>query len=290
VSRRQPTVEWQVCGLCNYSCSYCIQSPKHRTGHPDAEQLEGFLSFFRGLRGVWEIKMTGGEPFAFEGFMGRIVPGLLERTPHRLSVLTNLSAPRPVLRRFAEATGPRLGIVSASLHLEHTSPERFVERALELREAIAPSARLVVNAVLVPGRLAVLREARELVLAAGLRFFPQLMKVKRAPGGVASYPEEERDLLRSLLGDDPTPRQANLAPDYRGRGCWAGAEYFVLTQKGEAWSCRAARRAGEGYLGQVLEGSVALRFGPAPCSYPLCPCTTPANRGMIEGLGEQEAR
>ena len=28
---RSPTIEWQVCGICNYDCSYCIQS-KGATG------------------------------------------------------------------------------------------------------------------------------------------------------------------------------------------------------------------------------------------------------------------
>ena len=289
MSRRQRTVEWQVCGVCNYDCSYCIQSPKHRTGHPDAQQLEGILAFLGALSGRWEIKMTGGEPFAFAAFLARVVPYLLERTPHIVSVLTNLSAPPDTLRRFAEETGPRLGIVSASLHLEHTSAERFVERACALRQVMARSARLVVNAVLVPGRLAALLEARQRVLDAGLPFFPQLMKVKRAPG-IAAYSDEERPLLRRLLGyPDPTPQQANVVPSYRGRTCWAGAEYFVLTQRGEAWSCRAARRAGDGYLGDVLDGTAELRSGPAPCAYPLCPCATPANRGMIDGLGAAEA-
>ena len=36
--------------------------------------------------------MTGGEPFAFDEFLERIVPGLIERTRHTVSVLTNLSA------------------------------------------------------------------------------------------------------------------------------------------------------------------------------------------------------
>ena len=37
---RQRTVEWQVCGVCNYDCSYCIQSRKYRTGQPSDEELE----------------------------------------------------------------------------------------------------------------------------------------------------------------------------------------------------------------------------------------------------------
>ncbi len=279
---RQPTVEWQVCGICNYDCSYCIQSRETRQGHPSPADVERFLAFFRALPGRWEIKMTGGEPFAFRGFMERIVPGLIAETPHTLSVLTNLSAPLPVLLRFAALTQGRLGIVSASLHLEHTSADDFLARAVPLRAALDPAARMVVNEVLVPGRLAEVAAARRAVEAAGLRWFPQVMKV--GPG-VFDYQGDDVVQVRRLTGAAPTPRQANLAPSYRGRMCWTGVEYFVLTQTGDAWSCRTARRFRDGFLGNVLTGAITLRSAPEPCRYDICPCTVPANRGMIEGVG-----
>jgi sulfatase maturation enzyme AslB (radical SAM superfamily) len=43
---RQPTIEWQVCGHCNYDCSYCIQSKSARVGHPSPEEVAQFLAFF----------------------------------------------------------------------------------------------------------------------------------------------------------------------------------------------------------------------------------------------------
>lgn len=278
---RSPTVEWQVCGVCNYDCSYCIQSPKTRVGHPSYDQITRFLGFFRELPGQWEVKMTGGEPFAFKAFIERIVPGLIGDTAHTVSVLTNLSAPVSVLDRFAALTRGRLGIVSASLHLEHTSPEVFIEKALRLREQMDPAARLVINSVLVPGRLEAIGDARDAVEQAGLKFFPQVMK---ANGGVIEYEADDQRRVTDLVGISPSPRKANMAPSYKGRRCWAGAEYFVLTQDGEAWSCRTARRHREGSLGNVLTGKVVLRDGPAVCTYAICPCTVPANRGMIEGV------
>jgi len=282
---RQPTVEWQVCGTCNYDCSYCIQSKKSRVGHPSPDEVERFLAFFARIGrdlGRWEVKMTGGEPFAFRGFLSRIVPGLIAETPHTVSVLTNLSAPLTQLRRFAEHTRGRLGIVSASLHLEHTTPAEFIEKARVLRSEMDPSARLVVNTVLVPGRLAAVEAARAEVEAAGLTLFPQVMKQK---GGVADYADEEQPALIRLIGRAPTPRTANTAPSYRGRRCWAGVEYLVLTQRGDGYSCRTARRFGQGYLGNVFDDTLRLWREPSPCPYDICPCTVPANRGMIEGIG-----
>lgn len=281
--RRQCTIEWQVCGVCNYDCSYCIQKKKHRVGHPSSHEVERFLQFFQELPGVWEIKMTGGEPFAFKGYMERIIPGLVERTPHRISTLTNLSAPLGILERFAQLTRGRLGIVSASLHLEHISAEEFAAKAWQLRQWMDPQARLVVNSVLVPGRMDAISQARQVVEEHGLKFFPQWMKVGK---GKVEYSPEETTAVEALLGFLPDPTKANLAPSYRGKRCWAGADYFVVLQNGDAFSCRTARRYQEGYLGNVLAGTVQRKTAALPCPYDICPCTTPANRGMIEGVPE----
>jgi MoaA/NifB/PqqE/SkfB family radical SAM enzyme len=277
---RRRTIEWQVCGTCNYDCSYCIQSKRSRQGHPSEPDVERFLRFFAGLPGTWEIKMSGGEPFAFKAFVGTIVPGLVERSTHDLSVLTNLSAPFSVLDRFADLTCGRLRIVSASLHLEFTSAREFAEKAVRLASRIG-DASLVCNVVLVPGRLEEVARAKATLEGAGLRFFPQLMKTKHA---TVDYDEGDRRRLLPLLGERPTPRTANLAPSYRGRRCWSGVDYFVLSQTGEAFRCRTAKRFGEGRLGNVLEGDVRLWDAPEICSYEICPCTVPANRGMIEEL------
>jgi molybdenum cofactor biosynthesis enzyme MoaA len=278
---RKRTIEWQVCGVCNYDCSYCIQSKKTRVGHPSDEDVERFLSFFERLPDAWEVKMTGGEPFAFRGFMDAIVPGLVERTRHVISVLTNLSAPMRVLEHFADLTRGRLGIVSASLHLEFTSLEEFAEKAATFRALIDPRAKMVVNSVLVPGHLDEVETAKRTLAGKGLKLFPQVMKVK---GGVHEYDDDDLVPLERLVGGAQTPRDANLAPSYRGRMCWTGVDYFVLTQTGDAWSCRTARRHGAGFLGNALAGTFRLAESPLPCAWDICPCTTPANRGMIEGI------
>jgi hypothetical protein len=230
----------------------------------------------------FEIKMSGGEPFAHPAFLGRIIPGLIEETSHRISVLTNLSASPAQLEQFARLTSGRLEIVSASLHLEHVTVESFLTRALLLRSRLDPGTRLTVNSVLVPGRLEALQPAVDAVIASGLPFFPQIMKTKR---GIASYSDREKPWLDRFLGESPSPRQANLSPSYRGRRCWTGVDYFVVTQTGDAWSCRTARRHQVGFLGNVLSGEFQVALQPRICPWDICPCTVPANRGMIEGIG-----
>ena len=279
---RQPTIEWQTNGICNYDCSYCIQSKKFRQGYPSEEEIEKFLEFFATLQGNWEIKMSGGEPFAFKGFMDKIVPGLA-KLPHKISVLTNFSAPLSVLRRFVDLLGDKLSVVSVSLHLEYVQASDFVEKVSCFRQWLTPTTSLVINNVLVPNTLANLLEVKDLIEQAGLKYFPQIMKTKH---GVFSYTSEDQDLVVQLTGKNPSSKQANIAPSYRGLLCWTGAEYFVLDQKGNAWSCRTAKRFQEGYLGNILTDTVKLKTAPTPCKYDICPCTVPANRGMIEGINK----
>jgi organic radical activating enzyme len=283
--KRVPTIEWQTNGVCNYDCTYCIQSKKFRQGTPDVETVRRFLRFFQeGLDGVWEIKMSGGEPFAGTHFLDEVVPGLA-RTRHRVSVLTNFSASLATLERFVAQLRSQLAIVSTSLHLEFTTEAEFLAKARAFKSWLDPRTSFVVNQVLVPGTLERVKRSRDLVRAAGLRWFPQLMKVK---AGLATYAEAEKPLLRELLGDAPGPGEANLAPSYKGRMCWSGVEYFVLTQTGDAWSCRTAKRHDEGFLGNVLDGTFRLRAAPERCDYEICPCTVPANRGMIAGVRGRE--
>ncbi|MCB9797119.1 MAG: radical SAM protein [Alphaproteobacteria bacterium] len=272
-------MEWQVAGACNYDCSYCIQSRRYRRGRPDEAQMRRALDFFATLPGTWELKCSGGEAFAHPLFLQMIVPGVMQETAHQLSVLTNFSASRRELMRFADLTRGRLQVFSASLHLEFVDPIEFSEKAAWFCDLLDPEVRFVVNQVLLPGREDEAMACRDLLEAKGLRWFPQLYKTK---GGVADYPDEAK--LRAAIGDAPGPREANTAPSYRGRTCWAGVDYLVVTKDGEAWSCRTAKRHGEGHLGNVYDGEVKRWAAPSPCPYDICPCTVPANRGMIEGV------
>ena len=280
---RIPTVEWQVAGACNYDCSYCIQSPRYRRGRPRRDQLASAIAAFAELPGRWEIKCSGGEAFAHPLFLDVVVPELMARTSHAISVLTNFSASRSELMRFAQLTRGRLAVFSASLHLEFTTVDEFVAKAAWFVLLLDRDVRFVVNQVVLPGREDEAAACRAVVERHGLRWFPQLYKVD---GGVADYPRP--DALIPLIGKRPTPREANIAPSYRGRTCWSGVDYVIVDKDGDAWACRTAKRYGEGALGNIFDGTLARRTESSPCGYDICPCTVPANRGMIEGIAMAE--
>jgi len=290
----RPTVEWQVNGICNYDCPYCIQSRTARVGAPDRRTVERIIDGYARLPDVWEIKMSGGEPFAWDGLMAWVIPGLVDRTRHLISILTNFSAPLDVLDRFCTLTGDRLRITSASLHPERTGIDEFIEKAVAYRELRArrnPSSSFVVNVVLVPGRVADHLAIRDRLRANGLRYFPQLMKIK---GGVYPYSRDDRALIEELTSGSHDPQEVNRAPSYHGLHCEAGAWYFVVDQRGEAFVCRTAKRFlkedGSARLGNIATGAFALRSAGRPCPYPACPCTVPVNRGIVRLPAGYDAR
>lgn len=288
----QPTVEWQVNGVCNYDCSYCIQSRVTRSGAPGRRTVERIVDGFAQLPGIWEIKMSGGEPFAFSGLMEWVIPGLMDRTGHLVSILTNFSAPLQVLERFCALTGDRLRITSASFHPERTGIDQFIAKAVAyraLRDRHNPRSSFVVNVVLVPGHVAEHLAFRDRLRAFDLGYFPQLMKIK---GGVYPYSREDRVLIEQLTEGSRDPHQVNRAPNYRGLHCEAGVWYFVVDQRGEAYTCRTGKRFQEedsrARLGNIAAGSFALRLAGGPCPYPICPCTVPVNRGIVRLPAEDD--
>jgi len=247
--------------------------------------IRAIIGQFAQLPGEWELKMSGGEPFAFKGFIGSVIPQLVNRTSHFISVLTNFSAPVDVLERFCKLTSGRLRITSASLHPDTACVDEFVDKAIAYRDLRAchnPHSSFVVNVVLVPGYVANHLTYREKIETAGLRYFPQLMKIK---GGVYPYNDADRKLIEELTGGSHDPRKVNRSPNYNGVHCEAGAWYFTVDQTGEAYSCRTGKRFLEindqARLGNLVDGTFQLRKRGGPCPYSICPCTVPANRGIV---------
>lgn len=263
-------VSWNVCTTCNYRCSYCTQ--RHVDDRTQrAEDVPAFIDALTALPGDWEVKLSGGEPFLHPGFDELVVA--LAEAGVRVSVVTNLSASPRRLARFAELTRQRPGLLSASLHLEHADPDAFIAKLAALTQVHAGTAHATVVAT-----RALLPELPALVArfaAAGLELKVQPEKQDR---DVIAYTAEERAALEALGGHNGTGR---VAPDLRGRGCWAGSRYLVVDHRGDAWPCYPARRYRQGFLGNLVAGTLRLEPGPRPCPFDYCNCTVPQQRGMV---------
>lgn len=275
----RPTVSWNIVGGCNYRCSYCVQKHPHGAAAPDDAKLDRGLDTLAALPGRWELKLSGGEPFLL-----RRLPDVARRLSaagHRVSVLTNLSAPVRAIASFVAAAGPALRTFSCSLHREAVDVGAFLEKALEVRALLStlPKATFVVNCVVVPGQVEAVALARRRFEDAGLKFYPQLM---RRDGQAVAYDEADAAALTRAFCDLEGPGQMNRGSVLTGRLCHAGAKYFIVHPKGDAFACYPGKRLGDGCLGNIFDGTLALRAGPAPCPYGVCPCTVPQNRGIIE--------
>ena len=266
-------VSWNMNTTCNYRCSYCTQRFKDNRKQW-ARDLPGFIAAFTRLPGDWEIKLSGGEPFRHPDISETVAA--LARGGMRVSVVTNLSARREVLARFAEDTAARPGLLSASLHLEYVAPEAFRDTLLWFRERFA--GRVCVTCVATRGTLPRLPAIKALFEEAGLVFKIQPEKQDR---DVIDYAPHEQAQLLALGGHNLT---GQIAPDFQGRPCWAGARYFIVDHLGEAYRCYPARRYRREHLGNILSPDFALRFAAEPCPYQYCNCTVPQQRGMMPTL------
>jgi hypothetical protein len=274
-------ISWNMNTSCNYRCSYCTQRFLDDRGRW-AKDGPRFLAGFARLPGPWEVKLSGGEPFVHPQLIP-LVRGIAQ-LGFTVSVVTNLSAGAKTLADFLDAAGARLGVVSASLHPEHVSLDdegqdtltQFVERCHFVQQRLPPRASLCVTCVATRSFLARLPQLRARFLAEGVVFKVQPEKQDRE---VIAYTEEERAQLLALGGHNLT---GEIAANFEGRPCWAGARYFVLDDRGNAFRCYPARRQRLESLGNLLDGSFCLGEQAVPCRYRYCNCTVPMERGMME--------
>lgn len=281
---KRGAISWNMNTSCNYRCSYCTQRFLDDRGRW-ARDLPKFLDAFARLPGEWEIKLSGGEPFVHPDFL-HAVAGLAQ-LGFTISIVTNFSVSRERLLRFLDAVGDRLGVLSCSLHLEYVDvddhPDKpdtlsaFIERCVFARDHAAniPGASVCVTCVATRANLELLPRLRERFAAAGVTFKVQPEKQGRE---VIAYSGDQRAQLVALGGHNLT---GSIAPDFGGQPCWAGARYFIVDDRGEAYRCYPARRYRVERLGNLLDGSFALAPMPAPCRYRYCNCTVPIERGMM---------
>lgn len=273
-------ISWNINTACNYRCSYCTQRFKEDRGRWSRDTPR-FLDAFARLPGRWEIKLSGGEPFVHPTLL-EIVGGLAA-LGHRISIVTNFSAGRDKLSAFVAAAAGRVGVFSASLHLEYVDDiDAFADKAVWLQGELAaaadaelPRPHLCATSVATRDALPRLPELAARFAARGVSFKVQPEKQDR---DVIAYTPREQQSILSLGGHNLTGR---IVHQFAGRPCWAGARYFILDDLGTAYRCYPARRYKVERMGSFLSPSFRLADEPAPCQYATCNCTVPIARKMM---------
>jgi len=274
---RQGVINWNMNTSCSYRCSYCTQRFVDDRGRW-ARDLPRFLAAFERLPGSWEIKLSGGEPFVHPDLLA-LVAGLSSRGI-LVSIVTNLSASEDLLRAFLDAAENRLGVFSASLHLEYVGEglrqtlDEFIDRCKLVRSRLL-SGSVSVTCVATRTNLPRLPGLRDRFAAEGIPFKIQPEKRDR---DVIAYTDDERAQILALGGHNLT---GEIAHDFLGSPCFAGCHYFILDDRGQAYPCYPARRRREESLGNLVTGDFRLRSDARPCPYPYCNCTVPIERGMM---------
>ncbi len=271
-------ISWNINTACNYRCSYCTQRFKEDRGRWSRD-TPAFLAAFARLPGRFEIKLSGGEPFVHPTLL-ELVAGITE-LGHRVSIVTNFSAPRERLAAFVEAARGRVGVFSCSLHLEYVDDvpafvdkARWLQRELTARhDATLPAPH--VNVTTVATRAALPRLESLAAQFGDVTFKVQPEKQDR---DVVEYDADASALLQKLGGHN---RTGELVHRFEGRPCWAGARYFILDDAGEAFRCYPARRYRVERMGSFLDPAFRLGDEPSPCRYATCNCTVPIARGMM---------
>ena len=265
-------VSWNMNTLCNYRCTYCTQrfldSRKQW-----ARDLPAFLDGFRRLVGEWEVKLSGGEPFLHPSFLEAVAA--LVSSGRRVSVVTNFTASEAVLEQYASLTAGRPGVFSASLHREYVDDQAFLEKVSWYQGVF--KGPVCVTCVATAANLPALPALRERYREHGVVLKVQPEKVDR---DVRPYFGDELEQLLALGGHNNT---GAVAASFAGQPCWAGARYFVLDHRGDAWRCYPARRYRTEPLGNFLSPEFRLGNEARACRYDYCNCTVPIERGMMGG-------
>jgi MoaA/NifB/PqqE/SkfB family radical SAM enzyme len=275
-------VSWNINTACNYRCSYCTQRFKEDRGRWSRDTPR-FIEAFARLPGRWEIKLSGGEPFVHPTLLP--ITEALAALGHRISIVTNFSASRERLLEFASAAAGRVGVFSASLHLEYVGEadlDAFITKASWMEGELRARARPDLPAPHVCVTSVATREALPRLPAIAARFIEAGVTFKVQPEkqdrDVISYAPEEREALLSLGGHNLTGR---IEHRYQGLPCWSGSRYFILDDAGQAYRCYPARRYKIERMGDFLSPDFRLEDGPSPCLYKTCNCTVPIARKMM---------
>jgi MoaA/NifB/PqqE/SkfB family radical SAM enzyme len=270
---------------CNYRCAYCFLSPESLGSklrvHAQPDEWE---RAFRATGLTWLLHITGGEPTIYPYFV-ELCARLAES--HYLSLNSNLS--NGSIRDFAEWVPPeRVSFINAALHPEDRTRRHglstFLDYLAGLRQRDFP---VFVSVAATPEALAAFDSYVEMLRPVGLMPVPKVLRGRHAgrvyPAGYTEldrarfrhFSEAARESYRWLIADRAEPPSINpfdhededvlrRRPSFVGQPCSAGHRFVSIDDNGTVHRCA------DDPLGNLLEGTMALRPGPTPCDTAYC--------------------
>lgn len=258
---------------CNYQCSYCFTSLETKLSNFRVHDCKLFLrKIKKHIPRGWCILISGGgEPFLHPDFF-YIVKNLV-KSGYLISINTNFSSSINDFFKFLKITSKQLVCIIASLHLEYSNPDIFIDKIMDLKKNFPDFDNYNVVSVALPEKLDYLREIHLKFEKAGIRF--ELQPLRQSADKYFKYSKNQQKKINQVNSKMKKNKKLKLLLATRGRKCYCGYKYFVLSPYGDSFRCIPAmkdRKNKNGYLGNILEDSFSLNDKPKVCQEKYCYC------------------
>lgn len=266
-------MHWWMYRRCNFDCEYCFRRREDSDESTDEViykkySPEHIAEQFDETGKVWNVFMTGGEPFLYPRFV-KLAKTLTRR--HYISLSTNLSTPN--LYEFAETIGSgRVLSINASLHILEREKIKdglngflrnfhyYLERGFNIR----------LTYVTYPPLIGRIKEDIEQMKDNGIDQIDVKVFQGRYQG--QKYPREytntERAFLRELGLDKDEEAILARRISFLGKKCQAGRKAFSMDICGNVTRCNTLTdEYGNLFDGTFVPAELSLR-----CTAKRCAC------------------
>lgn len=262
---------WRINYECNFDCIYCWPGSH---GHQELTEvgrlsLDEIISCFEEISKVWEINITGGEPFLYPGFICLLK--LLTKN-FKVSINTNLVSEK--IHELINQIDPnRIIYINCSVHiLEREKIDMklrgFLTKLESLRKAGFP---LRLSYVAHPTVLNRMNKDLKFLRKQGFDAKP---KIFRGIYNGKQYPEEfseaERKIIKKYLGDSMDWEILNCKLKFKGKKCLGGCLFFKIDPDGTVHRCSSYQRSNLPSLGNLFRRTFYPFSDASICEQEVC--------------------
>lgn len=268
---------WDIHYKCNFRCPYCwfyelwVQEGKRNVYLPVEEWMRHWKRIYSRY-GKCQIAITGGEPFLYPNFIP-LVKQLSQI--HSVKVTTNMSGD---IETFVKEIDPEKVILDLNFHPLFSDLEVFIKKALLLKAANFKSG---VCYLAYPPQMKQFDAVRSRFQSEGINFaLAAFWGEYLGRNYPESYSQEDRDTMRSFLGDIDRITYHLKGTSPKEKLCNAGHKYAVIQADGKVIRCG---QLADKVIGNFFDEEFCLLDMPQPCAADTCPCNEYSN--LLETKG-----
>ncbi len=279
MAEQKNSIIWNMTRKCNFRCEYCY-FPHDNTPVTETLPVDKVKDFLDNTGRVWSVRMTGGEPFIYPGFVDYCVE--LSKT-QIIGVDTNLSVSSKV-KEFAERVDPaRVENLYVALHIEERERVKGVDAFIRNAQLLLEKGfAVIVNYVVHPLLEDRFHKDSDFFASHGITITPRPF---RGEYEGRRYPEAYGDRAQAIFANHPEQGK-KIAFNFFGVPCTAGQTLLRLEPDGTVFRCPGDKTI----LGNVMD-TVDMADGPELCRKKRCPCRgldhvilTPTQDALVEGV------